>query len=206
MQALLEGPTAAESAAGLFGAIPQGTRFLGLNISNGVATVNLSKEYESGGGSLSMSMRLAQVVYTLTQFPTVTKVNFQLEGVPVSVFGGEGIVLGHPVGRADYEDMAPAILVESPTVGGTVSSPLHITGSANTFEATFIADVLDSSGAVIGEKVVTATSGSGTRGTFDVTVPYSLDQGGDGTLVVFEESAKDGSRINVVEIPLKLEK
>ena len=206
MQALLEGPTAAESAAGLVGAIPEGTRFLGLSITNGVATVNLSKEYESGGGSLSMSMRLAQVVYTLTQFPTVTKVNFQLEGVPVSVFGGEGIVLDHPVGRADYEDMAPAILVESPTVGDTASSPLHITGSANTFEATFIADVLDSSGAVIGEKVVTATSGSGTRGTFDVAVPYTVGQAGDGTLVVFEESAKDGSHINVVEIPLKLQK
>jgi germination protein M len=204
--ALLEGPTAKESAAGLVGAIPQGTRLLGLTIKNGVATVNLSKEYESGGGSLSMFMRIAQVVYTLTQFPTVSKVSFQLEGKPVTALGGEGIILDHPMGRADYEDMAPAILVESPAVGDTVSSPLHVSGSANTFEATFMADLLDANGHVIAQKQVMATSGTGTRGTFAVDIPFSVGQRGNGTLKVFELSAKDGSPINVVEIPLKLEK
>ena len=176
--ALLEGPTAEETAAGLVGAIPQGTRLLGLTIKNGVATVNLSKEYESGGGSLSMFMRIAQVVFTLTQFPTVSKVSFQLEGQPVTALGGEGIILDHPMGRADYEDMAPAILVESPAVGDTVTSPVHVTGSANTFEATFMADLLDANGQVIAEKQVMATSGTGTRGTFAVDVPFTLAQSG----------------------------
>ncbi len=206
MLALLDGPTAAESAAGLVGAIPEGTRFLNLSIDKGVATVNLSKEYESGGGSLSMSMRLAQVVFTLTQFPSVSKVSFQLEGQPVSVFGGEGIILDHPVGRADYEDMAPAILVESPTVGDAVNSPVRISGSANTFEATFTVDLLSADGVVIVEKQVTATSGTGQRGTFQVDIPFAVDQTGDGTLKVFEQSAKDGSPVNVVEIPIRLDK
>ena len=48
------------------------------------------------------------------------------------------------------------------------------------------------------------TSGSGTRGTFDVTIPYPGGHGGRGKLVVFESSAKDGSRINVVPIPVTL--
>ena len=206
MLALLQGPTADETAAGLVGAIPQGTRFLGLTIENGVATVNLSKEYESGGGSLSMFMRIAQVVYTLTQFPTVSKVSFQLDGQPVTALGGEGIILDHPVGRADYEDMTPAILVESPALGDTVTSPVHITGSANTFEATFVVELLDANGQVVAEKQVMATSGTGTRGTFAVDVPFTVDQAGNGTLKVFEQSAKDGSPINAVDIPIKLAK
>src|SRR5204863_8423548 len=104
--ALLAGPTSAERAAGVKTAIPAGTRLLGVSINDGVATVDLTSQYQSGGGSPSMQVRLGQVVYTLTQFPTVKSVRFALDGAPVNVFSSEGIVLGHPVGRADYRDLA----------------------------------------------------------------------------------------------------
>ncbi len=42
------------------------------------------------------------MVYTLTQFPTVDEVLFHIDGQPVDVFSGEGVVLGDPVTRADY--------------------------------------------------------------------------------------------------------
>ena len=206
MEALLEGPTTEEEAAGVFDAIPEGTTFLGLEIEDGIASVDLSEEYASGGGTLSMSMRLAQVVFTLTQFPTVKGVEFKLDGESVEVFGGEGIILDHPVDRSDYEELSPAILVESPTLGNTVSSPLRVTGTANTFEATFRINVVNWDGLIIADQVVTATSGTGTRGTFDVTISFEVDREGLGALIVFENSAKDGSPINVVEIPLQLEK
>jgi len=96
-------------------AVPTDTRLLGISIKNGIATVDFTSEYQSGGGSLSMQMRLGQVVYTLTQFPTVKAVRFQLDGAPVNVFSGEGIILDHPVGRSDYADLAPT----SPTMTGT---------------------------------------------------------------------------------------
>jgi germination protein M len=51
-----------------------------------------------------------------------------------------------------------------------------------------------------------ASSGTGTRGTFDVTIPFTVDKTGLGGLIVFAESAKDGSQIDVVEIPLQLKK
>jgi germination protein M len=206
MKALLSGPTAEETAAGMVSNIPEGTTFLGLSIDGGVATVDLSKEYASGGGSLSMGMRLAEVVFTLTQFPTVDGVNFKLDGKAIDVLGGEGLILDHPMSRADYEDLSPAILVESPTLGSTVTSPLRITGTANTFEATFQVNIVNWDGLIIADQYVTATSGTGTRGTFDVTVPFTVDRTGRGTLIVFEYSAKDGSQINLVEIPLELEK
>ncbi len=108
VRALLAGPTLDERAAGIATAIPADTRLLGISIARGVATVDLTSEYQSGGGSLSMEVRLGQVVYTLTQFPTVRGVLFELDGAPVNVFSSEGIVLDHPVGRADYRDLRPA--------------------------------------------------------------------------------------------------
>ncbi len=48
--------------------------------------------------------------------------------------------------RADLEEFSPSVLVESPTPGEQVSSPLRITGTANTFEATFNVEVVDDRG------------------------------------------------------------
>jgi len=207
MKALLEGPTASEKEYGLYTSIPANTAYLALDISKGIATVDLSQEYASGGGSLAMMMRLAQVVYTLTQFDTVSGVRFQLDGKPVEVFGGEGIVLDHPIDRSDYEGLVtPAILVESPAISDTVQSPLRITGTANTFEAVFQVNIVNWDGLIIAEQMVMASSGSGTRGTFDVTIPFDVEQSGRGALIVFEESAKDGTPVNVVEIPLNFKK
>ncbi|HVF13791.1 MAG TPA: GerMN domain-containing protein [Acidimicrobiales bacterium] len=104
VKALVGGPTAAEAADGLGTAIPSETRFRGLAIADGVARVDLSKDFESGGGSLSLSLRLAQVTCTLDQFDSVSGVRFLLDGDLVSVFSGNGILLDQPVGCADYRE------------------------------------------------------------------------------------------------------
>ena len=106
--------------------------------------------------------------------------------------------------REDCESVAPAILVEAPTPGDPIRSPVRVRGTANTFEAQFILKIVDPGGKTLVEKPVMATSGSGTRGTFDVTVPYKSSKSGWGKIVVYEASAKDGSPINVVEIPVKM--
>ena len=99
----------------------------------------------------------------------------------------------------------PAVVVESPLPDESVESGFEVTGTANAFEATFNCELKDASGKVVSKNFVTATSGSGTRGTFRFTVPYELDEPQDGTLVVFELSAEDGSRIHESEISLHLE-
>lgn len=127
----------------------------------------------------------AEKVYTLSQFDPRKPVN----------------VAGKSYTRADFEDLTPAILVEAPLPFATVSAPLRLRGTANTFEATFEYELLDSNGKTLAKHFVTATSGSGTRGTYDVTIPFA-PPGGTGKLVVYELSAADGSRIHQVEIPL----
>ena len=202
---LLAGPTAAETAERVItSAVPAGSRLLGLTIDNGVATVDLSSEFESGGGSMSISVRLAQVVYTLTQFPTVQSVLFEIEGRPVTVFSSEGLILDGPVGRADYEELLPNIYVDRPAFGAGLGNPARIVGSANVFEAQFLITLLDGTGTVIAQTPAMASCGTGCRGTFDITLPYAVSEAGWGTLRVWDGSAKDGSPENVREYPVWL--
>ena len=105
VKALLVGPTADEARSGLGTAIPRDTRFNNLVITDGVARVDLSGAFESGGGTLSLTMRLAQVTCTVDQFDSVTGVRFALDGKLVNVFSGNGIVLDRPVTCAGYGDL-----------------------------------------------------------------------------------------------------
>jgi germination protein M len=206
MRELLAGPGEVEMAArpAMYTAIPDGTTLLGISIADGIATVNLSQEFESGGGSASMQARVAQVTYTLTQFPTVTGVRFQLDGVPVTALGGEGIVLDQPVGRDDFRDQLPAIFVDRPAWGASLGNPGTVSGEANVFEATFQVELLDAGGRTLLGKTVTASCGTGCWGTFRTSLAYTVDRGQWGTLRVFESSAQDGAEINVTEYPVWL--
>src|SRR3954454_14622957 len=129
--------------------------------------------------------KLAATVYTLSQFDPPKPI----------------IVGGKSYRRSDFEEFTPAILVEGPLPFAAVSAPLRLWGTANTFEATFEYDLLDPSGKVLSHHFVTATSGTGTRGTYDVTIPFEAPNG-LGKLEVYESSAADGSKIHIVEIPL----
>jgi hypothetical protein len=201
LEVLLRGP----QEPGIGTAIPEGTRLLGLSIDDGVAYVDLSSEFESGGGSLSMTIRLAQVVYTLTQFPTVEGVRFELDGRPVDVFSGEGIVLDHPVSRADYEQLMPVIVVESPARGERVSSPVTVSGNANVFEANVTVVILDAAGNELARTFTTATCGTGCRGDFSVAVPFEVDEAQAGTILVHDDDAAGtGTPPHQVRIPVVL--
>jgi spore germination protein GerM len=205
MNALLKGPdpdVARERT--ITTAIPAGTRLLDLAIKSGVATVDLSTEFDSGGGSASLQYRLAQVVYTLTQYGTVRSVVFQIEGQTVTVFGSEGIVLDGPVARADYTDQLPAIFVDRPAYGAALSNPGDVRGTADVFEATFRVAILDGSGASIVDRQVMASCGTGCRGTFAVSLPHSVAKAQWGTLRVYDLSAKDGTPENSRDYPVWL--
>src|SRR4029453_17371620 len=116
----------------------------------------------------------AQIVYTLSQFPTVRKVRIGDEGLDTS----------------DLEDVTPVILIESPLPGETVTSPITVTGTSNTFEATMRVEIRRGSQVLTGE-TVTATAGSGQRGTFSATLDVNAPPGPI-TLAAFEPSAENG--------------
>ena len=206
MEALLAGPNDDELGArpAMYTNVPDGTHFLGLTIDHGVATVNLSKEFEASGEAASATGRVAQVVYTLTQFPTVTGVQFQVDGVPHPVSGDDGVVRDGPVARADYTSQLPAIFVDRPAWGGVPGNPARLAGVANVFEATFRVEILDGTGGTLASTRAMASCGTGCWGDFDVTIGYHVGAAGWGALRVFEPSAKDGSPTNTTEYPVWL--
>jgi hypothetical protein len=177
LDALQSGPTGDERSSGLSTAIGS-LRLGGLAIKDG--------EADLGGLTHVSQLARGQIAYTLLQFPTVRKVRI-----------GNDVVE-----RSDLEDVTPVILIESPLPGETVTSPIHVTGTSNTFEATMRLEVRRGAQVLTGE-TVTATSGSGQRGTFSATLDVDAAPGPI-TLVAFEPSAENGQPIHTVTVPLTL--
>jgi hypothetical protein len=132
-------------------------------------------------------------------------VQFWVDGQAVEALGGEGLMLDRLMGRIDFEDVTPLIFVESPAPGDTISSPLHIWGTANTFEATFQIEIVDSAGEVVYDWFIMATSGSGDRGDFEEHIDFDLTVDGPGWVIVYQPSMEDGSRTHEVAIPVQIE-
>jgi Sporulation and spore germination/Immunoglobulin-like domain of bacterial spore germination len=203
LDALLRGPTVAERRAGYTSAIPVGAVLRGVALTGGVATIDLTGRYAAGGGSLSMLLRVAQIVHTATQFPTVRRVAFRIDGKPVAAISGEGVVVSPPVSRAIFEGQAPAILVEQPLPGDHVSSPILVRGTANVFEARLDLDLVTATGRLLTHRTLTASAGTGTRGRFQAQITLAARPGRI-ILVAYTHSAKNGARTNTVRIPLTL--
>lgn len=185
LEALLAGPGREELLAGVSTAIPDGAVLSGLDVDVGFAHAEFTKHVESD------PLAAAQVVYTLTQFPTVRRVLINdAEGGPLS--------------RKDLEGQLPPIVVGSPPLGEEVSNPITVSGTADVFEAVVSIRVLDASGHQLARTTVTASCGSGCRGTYSKEVSYSIDERQPGVVVVYEVSEEDGKPIDPVRIPVVL--
>ena len=185
LRSLLRGVTESERAAGITSAVAPGNEFRSLNIKGNRAIADFAQSLDDAA--------TAQVVHTLTEFPTVIEVQLRVRG------RNRGPVWT----RRDLENFAPQILIQYPLRGDAVGSPLQITGTANTFEATFKVQVLGPDGEKLAEQVVTATSGSGTRGRFDAALRFEVPtRGRQLTLYAFEPSAEDGRPLHEVRVPL----
>ncbi|MEG3636957.1 Gmad2 immunoglobulin-like domain-containing protein [Micromonospora palythoicola] len=180
---LAAGPTRREADAGLVTLLPDGAEVS--RIADGVASVRLAAVADP----VTARLREAQVVYTLTQFPTVRQVDFGTAA---------------PAGRAAHTDLLPPIVVTGPVIGDRVTSPVTVAGSADVFEATVTVRVLDAAGRQLATAFTTATCGTGCRGTYRVAVRYRLPKEQAGTIEVYEVSAVDGSRTKVVAVPVTL--
>lgn len=203
VEALLDGPPAAAEAAEITTAVPDGTSLVDVSVgSDGVATVELSGEFDDGGGSASVLGRLAQLTYTLTAVDGVDAVLLMENGSVVETFSGEGVVLDGPMVRDDFLDAVPGILVETPAWGADVSLPFEATGVAAVFEAVFQAELLVDGDAVFKPPFVMSNNGVG-WGTFSFEVDADVDAPSV-VLHVWELSARDGSVINERFVPLNL--
>ncbi|MDI3508572.1 MAG: germination protein [Clostridiales bacterium] len=86
---LLKGP---KENSSLTTSIPQGTELLGVQVKEGVAYINLSKEFEAvQNAQADMDMALKQLMMTVKQFDGVQKVKIQIDGKDVG--SGENAIV-----------------------------------------------------------------------------------------------------------------
>jgi uncharacterized protein YndB with AHSA1/START domain len=124
VEALFAGTSPKEAALGFGPDRPSDTRLLGVSVENGIVTLDLSSEFREERGSGFIGLHglhgLAQVVYTVTQFPEIEGVRFEIEGRPLRVPAGTDSslapippgcdiheaddLLDRPVTRQDYEN------------------------------------------------------------------------------------------------------
>lgn len=100
---LLKGPSAAEQAKGIYSEIPQGTRLLSLQETPNKIVVNLSTDFEQGGGTDGLYKRLYQLIKTANK-NTVLDVYLYINGKQADVIGGEGIMLNQPLNNSSLDE------------------------------------------------------------------------------------------------------
>ncbi len=198
---LVAGPTAAERAAGLSTAIPAGTVVHNVSVRGSVATIDLSSEFASGGGSLSMKERVAQVVFTLTGLPDIDIVSFSIDGKHIDSIGGEGLLLEPLPTRNTFAPFLPQVSVVSPAPGDLVTSPLVITGQINSFEGGATFELIASDGQLLAEGI-----GQGAMGFWlPFATPLAFQPGATdtGTLVVRPSSGLESKPAPEAVIPVR---
>lgn len=114
-----------------------------------------------------------------------------------------------PTENQDPEVITPAasenIEVLNPRSGDSVKSGFRVEGNARTFESNVRIRLTDSEGNVLLDTFTTADAQDvGQFGPFEKVINFTTNSEG-GTLEVFQDSAKDGSEIDKVEIPLIFE-
>ncbi len=120
--ALLDGPTRAESAAGLQSFLSGSSSSVSASVSpGGVATVDFrANPFQL---VLDQTLAVAQVVYTATAQAGVTAVLFEIKGQPVEVPTAAGVQVGRPVTRLDYLAQAPGLPGTTPAPSTTTTAP-----------------------------------------------------------------------------------
>jgi len=99
MEALFSGPSKLEKIAGVYSEIPANTKLLGIKEDKNSYTINISDDFEIGGGADSMRTRVKQLVTTATRAANGKDVYLEINGKKVEYIGGEGIIILQPLHR-----------------------------------------------------------------------------------------------------------
>lgn len=186
--------------------IPPGTKIRGLNIRDGLATVDFSREVlQAGVGATGEALGIQSIVNTLTEFPGVREVSFLVEGKldqEARDWWGHVGLYGLPFKRNISMVHEPVIWLTAPQPDQKAGTEIDIKGTARVYEATVNARVVAENGRVLSSGFATATEGAPGRGEFELRLPVNSQPPGKGKVEVFWISPKDGSEQDKVIVPI----
>lgn len=100
---LLASPTKWEKSHGFTSEIPSGTKLLSVRESSNSIMIDLSSDFETGGGAESTYMRVRQLIKTANS-NTSTPVYLYINGKQANVIGGEGVMLKQPLNNKSLDE------------------------------------------------------------------------------------------------------
>lgn len=100
---LLNGPSEKEKAKGIYSEIPQGTKLISIEETPTKIVINLSRDFEQGGGTDSLYKRLYQLIKTSNK-NTALNVYLYINGKQANVIGGEGIMINQPLNEKSLDE------------------------------------------------------------------------------------------------------
>lgn len=100
---LIKAPTKWEKSKGFTSEIPAGTKLRSIRQTSGNILIDLSSDFETGGGAESTYMRVKQIVKTANS-NTSSPVYLYINGRQANVIGGEGIMLKQPLNERSLDE------------------------------------------------------------------------------------------------------
>lgn len=180
--------------------LPLNTRVLGVEIKNGVAMVDFSREVlQTNVGSEGEAMGIWSIVNTLTEFPDVDNVAISVEGKvddrTMDWWGHIGLY-DQPFKRDVSMIREPAIWLSHPEPDQIVGAPMRVRGSALVDGGKLMIKLLDHNGNILIDTTESIEPGS--RNDFELCLRYDPPASGQGELFVSGiETGGNGSEFTV---------
>ncbi|MCL6473111.1 MAG: GerMN domain-containing protein [Firmicutes bacterium] len=215
LEELIKGP----KQAGLTSVIPRDTKVRSVKITDSLATIDFSREVLNANvGAESEALGIAQIVDTLTQFPTIKTVKFLVEGRDRGTIDGRQIEdwWGHvglskqPFSRNESVIQGArirtnTITVNSPRAYTEIPNPVTVEGTATVFEASLNVRILDRNNNRLADIPVMAENFM--NGPFKKSIKYRQPSAaGRGTVLFYFISPKDGSEVTMATVTVFLNK
>ncbi|MBN2658407.1 MAG: GerMN domain-containing protein [Spirochaetales bacterium] len=102
IHSLMLGPDRSDLNKGLLNLIPQDSQLLSVRITGGTAFLDFNENFRYNSlGFEGYKAQLMQIVYTATEFDSVSNVQILIGGEKLEYLGAEGVYIGEPLDR-DY--------------------------------------------------------------------------------------------------------
>jgi hypothetical protein len=177
IEALMAGPNEGEVANQLGSNIRKLATFNRLTVEGDLATIDFNRYFETA----KTRPQTAQIVYALTQFPSIKRVQILVDNLT------NGAIGANPLTRDDVAEFTPPILLEGPTLNATVPHRFKATGSAVSADGVVHYRVESFDGVRHDEGTAPVLGPEGQRGTILIPITLPPTVTGPVLLLVFEE-------------------